>query len=793
MTEHSVVGKSVIRLDALEKVTGKARYCIDMKLLGMLYGKVLRSPYAHARITSIDTSKAENMPGVKAVITGKDVPDKRFGAAVFDQHMLARSVVRYIGDPVAAVAADTLDNAEKALELIEVKYEEIPGVFDIDEAWQTDPPAVVHKDLPKYELGKFPPPRLVPERPNVCSHRTLRHGDVERGFKEADLIIENRFTTTRLNHCAFEIHVCIAQAESDGGLTIWAGRQSIFLAKQYLCNIFDLPPSKVRIIASYYIGGGFGSKVTLYTEPIAAMLALKTGKPVRLAFTREEMFSSGGSRVPFVIYIKDGVKKDGTLVAREMRMLLGMGAYSGSGPLITSRSIYGIVAGYKIPNVKIDAYAVYTNEPIVTSFRGFGTSQPLWAIESQTDIIAEKLGMNAAELRRKNLLKEGDINGTGEIVHSIGLRECLDKVAEFIEWDKKPKEEESLWKRGKGLALGNKYSMAPTTALALVKVQEDGTIEVRESADEMGQGCITVMGQIAAEEFKVSMDKIKVVWGDTAITPYFSRGSTSQRSTFNVGNAVRLACQDARRQLFEIASEKLGVSPEDMDTGDGKIYVKANPSKAINITELFTAERGLLPGEFGNYVEKTGEVIGRGIWVTRAAPSDPDTAQIPADAAQKGERLVGFYGYAASAVEVLVNTETGEVKIEKFGAASDVGFPLNPKMCEQQVEGAAGMGVSSALWEGVLLDEGRVLNPNFRDYKMTTALNMPKMENFKSFLVSAPHKDGPYGAKGTGETQITSTAPAIASAIYNAVGARIKDLPITREKILKALKEKRKG
>ncbi|MDP2932067.1 MAG: molybdopterin-dependent oxidoreductase, partial [Chloroflexota bacterium] len=260
----SMVGNSVVRLDALEKVTGKAMYCADMKVPGMLHAKVLRSPYAHARIVRIDTAKAEALRGVRAVITGKDVPERRFGASVFDQHILAKNVVRYIGDAVAAVAADTLEIAEKAVELIEVQYEELPALFDIDEAWQAHPPVTVHPDLPKYTLGKFPPPRLVPDRPNVCNYRTLRHGDVEKGFKEADFIIENRFTTVRINHCAFETHVSIVQAEPDGGLSVLAGRQSIFLAKQYLCNAFNLTPSKVRVTA-HYIGGGFGSKVTLYT------------------------------------------------------------------------------------------------------------------------------------------------------------------------------------------------------------------------------------------------------------------------------------------------------------------------------------------------------------------------------------------------------------------------------------------------------------------------------------------------------------------------------------------------
>jgi CO/xanthine dehydrogenase Mo-binding subunit len=524
MAKPSVVGKSVFRL--LDKVTGRAKYCEDLKIPGMLYGKVLRSPYAHAKIISIDTSRAENMSGVRAVITGRDVPEKRYGPSVFDQHILARKVVRYVGDPVAVVAADSIEVAERALDLITVEYEELSAIFDIEEAWKKNPSVIVHRDLPEYELGKFPPPRLVPDRPNVCNLRMLRHGDVERGFK-ADLIVENKFTTTRLQHCSLEPHVSIAQAEPNGSLTIWAGRQSIFVAKQYLCTIFDLLPSQVRVIASHYVGGAFGSKVTLYTEPIAAMLSMKTGRPVKLTYTREEMFSSGGTRVPFVIRMRDGVKKDGTLVARDMEMLLGMGAYAGSGPLVTRNSIYAAAGTYRIHNAKIDAYAVYTNEPFVTSYRGFGSSQVIWAVESQMDIIAEELGIDAVELRRKNLLEEGDTNITGEIVHSIGIRECLDKVADSLEWGREAKKEAGPWKRGKGLALGNKYSMAPTAALALVKVRGDGTIEVHESADEIGQGCHTVLAQIAAEEFGVSVDEVKMVWGDTAITPYFSRGSTS--------------------------------------------------------------------------------------------------------------------------------------------------------------------------------------------------------------------------------------------------------------------------
>ncbi len=534
------------------------------------------------------------------------------------------------------------------------------------------------------------------------------------------------------------------------------------------------------MISSYYVGGGFGGKADLIVEPIVAILAMKTGRPVRIAFTREEMFVGGATRIPMVIDIKDGVRRDGTLVAREMRMLLNVGAYAGSGAIITRNCTFGAVPIYRVPNLKIDSYGVYTNETIVAPFRGFGSSQVIWAIESHMDMIADRLGIDAVEIRQKNLLGEGDVNITGEIVHSIGIRECMDQVADFVGWGKQEKAEEGPWRRGKGLALGNKYSIAPTDAVANVKVWEDGRIEVRHSADEIGQGCNTVLAQIAAEEFRVDMDRIKVVWGDTSFTPRFPHGSTSQRTTYALGNAVYLACQDAKRQLFEIAAEKLEALPEDLATEDGRVYVRSDPHWSITIPELFT----------DGYVERGGEIVGRDLWIQPYAPENPETGQIDPELAQKGLRLASFYGYAAQAAEVAVHVETGEVRIEKLCAASDMGFPINPKMCEQQMEGGLGMGVGSTLWEEMKIEKGKVLNPNWWDYKIPLATNMPKLENFKTFVKPAFHKDGPYGAKGTGETQITPSAPAIASAIYNAVGVRIKDLPITGEKVLKALRQK---
>ena len=786
MAAYSKVGVSVPRLDAIEKVTGRATYCTDLSFPGMLHGKVLRSSQAHAKIVYIDTSEAKRLRGVRAVITGQDVPVKRIGGYIKDQHMLARTTVRYVGDPVAAVAADTPEIAEKAIKLIKVEYQSLPAVFDLEAAWSKNPPVVIHPDLPKYDAiqgrkgqGLFR--RLNPDRPNVCNHHKIRHGDVLKGFQEADIVIENKFSAARIQHCPFEPHVCIAKVETDGGITIWAGRQSIYRVRGYLCSAFELPPSKVRVISSHYIGGGFGNKADLLVEPIASLLAMKTERPVRLVFSREEMFTSGGTRIPMVVHIKDGARKDGTLVAREIKALLNVGAYAGSGAIITRNCCFGAVGSYRIPNFKMDSYGVYVNETIVTPFRGFGTSQILWAIESHMDMLADKLGLDAVSLRQKNLLEEGEVNVNGEIVHSIGAKECLAQVAEHIEWNRKAPESKGYWRRGKGLAVGNKYSVAPTDAVAIVKVWEDGTVEIRHSADEMGQGVNTVLAQIAAEEFQIEMDKTKVVWGDTSSTPHFPHGSTSHRTTYELGKAVYLACQNAKQQLFDIAAEKLKTSPDGLVTEKGRVFVKLDPSVSVTIPELFT----------DGYVEKGGEILGKDIWIQHYAPEDPETGQIDPELAKKGLRQAAFYGHSAQAVEVAVNTATGEVKILKAFAATDMGFPINPKMCEQQMEGGLCMGIGSALYEEMKMHNGEVLNPNWRDYKIPVAVNLPRLENFWTSMAPAPHKDGPYGAKGAGETQMTPSAPAIGNAIFNAVGIRIKDLPMTRERIFRKLKEKK--
>jgi CO/xanthine dehydrogenase Mo-binding subunit len=770
MAKLSVVGKSVPRLDALEKVTGKAKYSEDLKLPGMLYAKVLRSPYPHARIVKINTERAEKLAKVRAVITGKDAPEERLRFYIRDRYIIARDVVRFVGEPVAAVAAETVEAAEEALDLIEVKYEELPAIFDAEEAMKPNPPVVVHPDLLKYTLSPQPVPlyRFEPDLPNVYLHRQIRRGNMEKGFEEANLIMENRFSLPMAQHSCLERHNAIAQPEPDGGMTVWVSTHTLYGQKSNLCRLLSLPPSKLRVI-SLYVGGCFGGKGKVSVPGIAALLALKTGRPVKLVFNRDEVFVDGNSREAMVIYIKDGVKSDGALVAREMKLVLNAGAYSGSTILVTKNAAFGAVGTYSIPNFKLDSYAVATNGPPVGAFRGFGSTEVIWAIESQMDMIAEELSIDPVEIRKINLLKEGEEDVCGMVTHSIGAKECLDKVAEWIEWGKESPVEKGAWKRGKGIALCNKYTMPATVSVVNIKMHQDATIEVRCSTHEVGQGGHTVLAQIAAEEFNTSMNKVKIVYTDTAITPY-DGGTISSRSTYHDGNALRLACQDAKRQIFKMASEKIGMPPENLDIKEGVVYVKGE-ERMIKISDLFAP---------GGYLLKGGELLGTGTFSGPVESEDPETGQ--------GKSPVAYYAHGANAVEVMVNKETGEVKVVRSGASFDMGQPINPKLCEGQMEGGMGMGIGTALFEEMVLENGAVINPNFMDYKFPSSMDMPASGDVKSMIAPAPHKDGPFGAKGFSEGAIVGVAPAIANAIYKSTGVRIKDLPMTKEKVLKQLK-----
>ncbi len=766
---EELIGKSVPRLDALEKATGKAMFGPDFKMNGMLYASVLRSPHAHAKVLKIDVSKAARLPGVRAVLTPDDVPPVSIAPFFGDQYALCRdNVVRCVGEPVAAVAADTAEIAERAAGFIRVDYQVLPAVLDAEAAFQEKPVAVVHPDLANYKVLTGVPIRWDPRRPNVCQSYKLRSGDVEKGFREADLIIENHFSTARIQHCQLEPHMALAWFEPDGSLTIRSSSQMSATVKTCLGRLLGLPQARIRVLSSY-IGGGYGGKGGIRAEPIAALLARKSGKPVGLYYSREDMFTSGGHRVPCDISIKDGVKKDGTLTAREMRVVLAIGLYSDYSILIVRRGVAGSVGTYRVPNFKLDSYGVYTNLPLTGALRGFGCPEIEWPIEQQMDMIASRLGLDPVEVRKRNILQRSDRDVSGMTTSSIGVEECLDKVAKSIGWGRKAAMSDGQWKRGKGVAIGNKSTIGGSASVVIVKMWPDGTIEVRCSAAELGQGISTTLAQIAATRFGAPVEKVKIVSGDTALCP-FDYGTVASRSLTHHGNALIAACEDALQQLFKMASKKLGAQV--LGISGGRIYVKEAPDRSIAISELFSPMGVALEG---------GEVIGRGVFTGPVSLEDPETGQ--------SERSVFDYSHIATAVEVAVNVETGEIKVLRSAVAGDVGRAINPAIVEGQLEGGHLMGVGSALFEEVLFDKrGRVVNDRFGDYHIPTALDATPLADAKAMIVEESSPEGPYGAKGVGELSLIATAPAIANAVFDAVGVRIKDLPLTREKVLAGIR-----
>lgn len=759
----TLVGKSVPKIDSVDKVPGTARYTVDINFPGMLYGKVLRSRFPHARVLDINTEKAQRLMGVKAVITGKEISSV-VGLAVKDQPIFATHEVRYMGDAVAAVAAVDEYTAQAALDLIQVEYEELPGIFDPVEAMNPDAP-LVHEQLGTYAHmpGIFPLSGT-----NICNHFKLRRGDVEKAFSQSDYVFEDTFTTQMVQHCHLEPNAAVAQVDLNGNVTIWSSSQSPYAARQTVADALMIPMNKIRIIVPY-VGGGFGGKSGVpKIEPQCAWLAWKVRKrPVKMVLTRKEEFTAASVRHPTVIKVKTGVRKDGLILGREVTIIWDTGAYAHTGPIISKNAGFSAAGPYSIENVRIDSFCVYTNNTIASSFRGFGTPQITWAIESHMDVIADRLGLGPLEMRLRNCAREGTISATGEILHSVGLEQALLKAAEAIGWGK-PKKGDNI---GRGIACMHKCSTPGTSSAAFVKAEEDGTFSVLTSAVELGQGCHTVIAQLAAEELGISMDEVSVISPDTNATPY-DFGTVSSRITFQVGNAVVLACRDLKGQLLAKAGEMLEANPLDLDIKEGRVFVRGAPDKSMGIGEVVRKCCG----------GKGGPLIGRGSFAIETTPLNPEDGQ--------GSRPAPFWMYAAQATEVKVDRETGVVEVLKVAAAHDVGRAINPLNVETQIEASLAMGLGTALAEELILVRGRTINPSFSEYKIPTALDMPQL---MPIIVEEPHRDGPFGAKGMAEPALSATAAAIANAIYDAVGVRINTLPITPEKVLRSLREREKG
>jgi CO/xanthine dehydrogenase Mo-binding subunit len=780
--ELADIGKTVRRLDYETKVTGKAQYLADMIVPGMCHGKILRSPYPHARIKRVDTTKALKVPGVVAVLTRDDILhdaaiEPYYGPVFKDQTIVAVEKVRHVGDPVAAVAALTVDAAEEALKLIDVEYEELPAVLTVEDAIKANP-TLVHESVRIPESGFADLTELKPvDGTNICTHFRLNRGDIEKGFAESDRIFEDTFTLPATQHSFLETHACIASVEPGGRITAWATTQNPFVVRTQLANIFKVPVSKVRIIVPY-LGGGYGGKVYPKIEPITVALAQKAGRPVRVVLSREEVFYTITKHAA-VLRMKTGVKNDGTLVARECEIHLDTGAYAEIGPRVAKKSGYTAAGPYRIPNLKIDSYSVYTNKPPAGAFRGFGVSQSAWAVESQMDIIAAALKMDPLEIRLKNGYDEGDKFVTGETLRAVGLKECLDEVAKSIGWEPKKEfkgskvQEPALSpskgskseniRLGKGLACMIKATITPSVSCAVVKMNEDASLSIYAGTVEMGQGSETTLAQIAGKELGIPLQMIQVLGVDTDVVPY-DLTTSSSRSTFHMGKAVQLAAQDIMCQLKQIVAKEYGVPEDKINFADGKIRL---PESTLDYADVMFKRFGM-PG---------GTLVGDG----QVKTSVKD---------EYGEKSTSaFWFYAAGAAEVEVDEETGKIKLLKYASAVDVGKAISPLGCRQQLAGAAITGIGQALFEEIAYDNGQLINPNLVDYVLPALGDMPAV--IDPIAVETPDRNGPFGAKGIGESALIPVAPAIANAIYDAVGVRIKDLPIKAEKIYLALEAAR--
>lgn len=757
--KYTTIGKNVSRPDAAEKSTGQAIFGVDLKQPRMAIGKLLTSRVPHARIRRIDASRATRLRGVYAVVTGADAPQRRYGFFK-DQPVLAAEKVRCIGDPVAAVAACDEETAEEALSLIRVDLDELPAVFDPHAAMQDGAP-ILHENLAEYEAiwkGK--------RWGNVNVYSNIEFGDPERGFAESDECYEDVFTTQKLHQGYLEPHAVLARFEPNGRLSIWTTTQGIYNVRAQVAEIFALALSDVRVLSAY-TGGSFGGKLHPRLEHICVLLAKASGRPVRLMLTPGEEILQARPRPSAHIRLKTGVRRDGTLVARQATIVFDTGGYSGAtGPTANTVGARSALGPYRLPHLKVETFSVYTNNRNCGSYRASGASHATFASESQLDLIASRLGVDPLELRLRNGIKNGDTSNTGSSYQGIDMQRMLREAAEKIRWQAPRQAYE-----GVGLACAE-WGSAGRGSAAVVKLNEDGTVGVLTGAVDIGQGSETIFAQVAAEELGVEPRRVIVRWNDTDTAPY-DAGSVGTRVTYNMANAVRLAAVDCRDKVRALAARLLEANVEDIVYEDSRAFVDGAPQHAKSLAELAGAAHRL-PG--------AGPIIGAGALVSSA----------PTFERQRTTGLMWGSSAAVSigvqAARVRVDPETGAVTVIEVVAAHDVGIAINPKATEGQIEGGISQAVGYACTEQLVVENGAVRNGGWFDYQMLTSLDMPAVH---PVLVEGFLSDGPYGVKGIAEAAVIPTAPAIANAIANAIGVGVHDLPLTPEKVLKALREKR--
>ncbi len=762
------VGAALPRVDAHDKVTGRTAYTADLSLPGMATGAFVGSPYPHARILHVETSAAERVPGVYAVLTqddllGDDV-DPYYGPILRDQPILAIGKTRFVGEPVVAVAAVSEEIAQEAAALVAVTFEEIPAALDPHAAMAPGAPRVHEVLESTAAFADVQGITFDPSR-NICNHTETRQGDPEAAFAECALVLEQTYRTPAIQGLPLEPHSCLAQVQPSGDIAVWSTTQTPFFLRSELARVFHLPMSRVRVMVPP-LGGGFGSKGYLKIEPLTVALARKARVPVKITLSGRQVFTNTHTRHASEVRLKMGVNATGRILAATMNILLDTGAYADTGPRVSKKAAYIGLGPYCIPHFAIASTSVFTNKLAAGAFRGYGLPQTAWALESHVDALAHRLGMDPLAFRLRNLVAEGGFyNQVEEVVESTRL--SLLAAADAVGWmpGAGPRRDgtqdgEAHRARGWGIACTAKSTITPTLSQASIKLYEDGTATVESGTVEMGQGSGTVLTQIAAEALQIDPSRVRLAPIDTDHTPY-DQVTGSSRSTYSMGLAISAAAGDIKEQLKRIGSRLFEVDPADVEYRDGEVSVVGSPNKCAAIPQALRFHFGM----------RGGALVGQGELQTRATFAE-DLARHPATSA--------FWGSAATVAEVAVDRETGEVRVLRCVTATDAGKTINPRSASGQLEGAMMQALGHTLQEELLWDEGQPVNFSLTDYALPLFDQLPDMQ---AILVERPDPTGPFGARGIGEVCIPVTSPAVANAVFDALGTRVIQLPLSGERV----------
>ena len=762
---EGAVGQPLAQLEGDEKAAGSALYIADLYRSGMLHGALVQSPHAHALIRGYDIAAARALPGVRAVVTGADLdPKHRMGAFIKDEPAFAQGKVRYVGEIVAAVAADTEAIAREAARLVRVDYEALPSVVDPVAALEPGAP-LVHDDAAAY-VKVFD----AGTEGNVCSRTEFRTGDVASAWAQCDLVVEDTYTTQAQAHLSLEPCGALAEIDAAGRVTLWSANQSVFRVQASVCESLGLPMTRLRCLTPR-VGAGFGNKMEAHVQPAVVLLAMKTGRPVKLVLSREEDFETVRARHPFRIRVKTGARADGTLVAREIELLLDGGAYADDSPGVLGYALLMQCGPYRIPHVLAHGRVAYTHKLRFGAFRGFGVPQVTFATETQLDAIASRLGMDPIALRRKNMLVPGDPWFGGQPIRSNGLAECVDTVERESGWKRGSGDSDSDgMRRGRGVALSAHISGLLASG-AIVRMLEDGSILLNTGAVDIGQGSNTVLTQICAEALKVPVGQVAIASPDTDGSPY-NWGTTASRVTYVAGRSVVGAAAEVEKKLKEHAGEMLECSVDDLELlPGGRVAIKGVEDRAVTFAQI----SGRAHWAAG------GPIIGTHSWVFDQKTFDPKRAV----ALGLPFTQIGIFSFNAVVADVEVDEATGKVRVVGAWSACDIGRAINPLMATGQVEGAFVQGMGFALVEEMVWDGARLANPSLMDYKIPTFAELP--DTLRAYLIESDEPSGPFGAKSVGELGINGVAAAIANAVTAATGVRLRDLPMTGERVLRGL------